>query len=429
LKKKLKFVDLFAGAGGLSLGFKKAQRDNGETVFEAGALIDNFEAAKLTYQKNNKSAPYHIRDINDLTANDIKKLCGLKKNQTLDLLMGGPPCQGFSTLNHNVRSKNKTFKEFLEDKQNKSLKKFLDLARELQPKFILMENVPNMIRCANKAYLKEINKILSEGSGYAISIKILNAAEFGVPQLRKRAFLVAARSDFILEKLPAKSRTKIAEAIEFADKYEKNLDYFLPKAKFQIVGNGPELMDTNNKNGFFSWHVSVKEAIDDLPSLKAGNSSTIYAKDPSTDYQFDLRNGNNTLFNHESRAHSAEILKKMRKIKPGQGNRHLDLKDRFENNDESKAKVDYLPQAYGRLHPKGPAYTITCNFRNPGSGFFTHYKDNRTLTVREAARLQSFPDDYYFCGSLTEQSTQVGNAVPPLLSKAIAEHLIKIFKL
>ncbi|MDC0065600.1 DNA cytosine methyltransferase [Verrucomicrobia bacterium] len=428
MKKKLKFVDLFAGAGGLSLGFKQARRDNGETAFEAGALIDNFEAAKQTYQKNNKSAPYHICDISTISADEIRKLAGLRKNQRLDLLMGGPPCQGFSTLNQKARSKNKTFNDFIKDKGNKLLKTFLDLASQLQPKFILMENVPNMIRCADKAYLKEIQKIFDEDGEYTICIKVLNAIEFGVPQLRKRAFLVAVHHD-VLNNSGAEVTNNIIRELESSDRKNKDFDYYLPKEKFQIVGNGQELMSAKSKNGYFAWHVSVKEAIDDLPSLKAGQTSVIYAKDPSTDYQLDLRNGNERVFNHEARSHSAEMQQKMNKIKPGEGNRHLESRDRFENNGGSKAKVDYLSQAYGRLHPKGPAYTITCNFQNPGSGFFTHYKDNRTITVREAARLQSFPDDYYFCGNMAEQTTQVGNAVPPLLAKEIAEHLINIFKL
>ena len=119
----------------------------------------------------------------------------------------------------------------------------------------------------------------------------------------------------------------------------------------------------------------------------------------------------------------------MKKIKPGKANRHLSESDRFENETDSEAKEDYLSQAYGRLHPDGIAYTITCNFHNPGSGYFTHYCDDRSLTVREAARLQSFPDSFNFLGTMTEQSTQVGNAVPPFLARAVAEHLVNIFEL
>ncbi|MDZ4696509.1 MAG: DNA cytosine methyltransferase [Deltaproteobacteria bacterium] len=120
------------------------------------------------------------------------------------------------------------------------------------------------------------------------------------------------------------------------------------------------------------------------------------------------------LFNHVARAHSAEFLEKISAIQPGQGNAQLPDGERFSDN--------YFSQAYARLHPQGIGFTITAHFRNPGSGRFTHYRDNRSITVREAARLQSFDDRFIFHGYDRDQERHVGNAVPPLMSAALARH-------
>jgi site-specific DNA-cytosine methylase len=162
--------------------------------------------------------------------------------------------------------------------------------------------------------------------------------------------------------------------------------------------------------------VSVESAIGDLPELTAGEGfdGCAYTRDCSTDYQCARRENSIALFNHVARTHSRRFLEKISAIQPGQGNAQLPDGERFSDN--------YFSQAYARLHPHGIGFTITAHFRNPGSGRFTHYRDNRSITVREAARLQSFDDRFIFCGCDRDQERHVGNAVPPLVAEALARH-------
>jgi DNA (cytosine-5)-methyltransferase 1 len=139
-----------------------------------------------------------------------------------------------------------------------------------------------------------------------------------------------------------------------------------------------------------------------------------YVVAPNSDYQRARRNASIGVFNHTSRAHSKAFIEKISIIGPGEGNASLPDAQRFSDN--------YYSRAYARLHPKGIGFTVTAHFRNPGSGRFTHYRDNRSISVREAARLQSFDDRFIFHGYETDQERHVGNAVPPLLAKALAEH-------
>ncbi len=150
--------------------------------------------------------------------------------------------------------------------------------------------------------------------------------------------------------------------------------------------------------------------------MKAGQSADgqTYPAPAETRYQAERRKGSIAIFNHIARSHSKEFLRKIGRIRPGKGNADLPDGERFSDN--------YYSQAYARLHARGIGYTITANFRNPGSGRFTHYRDKRSLTVREAARLQSFDDRFIFYGYESDQERHVGNAVPPLVAEALAAH-------
>ncbi|MDE3067387.1 MAG: DNA cytosine methyltransferase [Verrucomicrobiota bacterium] len=156
-----------------------------------------------------------------------------------------------------------------------------------------------------------------------------------------------------------------------------------------------------------------------MPLLNPGQEAIAYTNSPFSDYQTARRKGVRILANHFAREHDAEFVeKKLKKIPEDGSNQDLDGRSRFDRGREIK----YLSQAYGRLHRHGIAQTITAHFSNPGSGRFLHYRDHRSITVREAARFQSFDDAFVFCGLHQEQQRQVGNAVPPLLARAIAEH-------
>lgn len=226
----------------------------------------------------------------------------------------------------------------------------------------------------------------------------MSANEYGLPQLRRRAFIVGLR------------RKAGDTPLSF------------PKGKF------PKLLTAREVNAavhgeeevFFSLpFISVEDAIGDLPALETGDEAIAYTSEAFTDYQASRRHNAKLLSNHAARTHEDDFVeRKLKRIPEGGSNQDLDGRRRFDRG----RKIKYLSQAYGRLHRHGIAQTITAHFSNPGSGRFIHYRDHRSITVREAARFQGFDDSFVFCGLWQEQQKQVGNAVPPLLARALAEH-------
>jgi DNA (cytosine-5)-methyltransferase 1 len=397
-RKPIQFIDLFAGVGGLSWGFMKARSERGKKLFEPLLLVDQDEKARESFLRNSgKFNNFQCKDISKLNAKNIRELAELKGARRLDLLMGGPPCQGFSRLTKSSRSA-------LEDPRNELLRKFLNLAVALKPRIILFENVPAFKTFSEGRYIEETEKKLKRAGYKIVEARILNAAEHGVPQMRRRAIVIA-----------------IHKTVKLSRHYS-HPDQLFPPHTTPVFGNGQELQ---GDDFLFSTHVSVEEAIGDLPNIKSGEIRGSYGSEPQSDYQHMMRNGSNHLYNHEARKHTQKFIQnKIKKIPEGGSSKDLGKGERFDEGRELK----YLSQAYGRLHRKSLAYTITCHFLNPGSGRFLHYKDHRAITVREAARFQSFEDSFVFSGTLQEQAQQVGNAVPPLLARAIAENLFQLIK-
>lgn len=375
MRKLLTVVDLFAGVGGLTLGFLKANEAAGRFRFDARLLVDRDPTAAYTFKKNFPKIPYWPNDLSKVTGTDILGLLNLNRGE-LDFLIGGPPCQGFSPSG----------KRWLEDNRNKLMAHFITVAHEIAPKCVIIENVPTALSAWQKLFSEEIQEAFT---GYIVKTAVLNASQFGIPQMRKRAFVVALRADLRIS------------------------DFDFPGGSFDALDIGN---DSHSDAKAHLRFVSVEDAIADLPPLEAGESidGAPYSSEPSTKYQQARRVGSIGIFNHVARAHSKGFLKKISVIKPGEGNSQLPEDQRFSDN--------YHSQAYARLHPKGIGFTVTAHFRNPGSGRFTHYRDNRSITVREAARLQSFDDKIIFHGYETDQERHVGNAVPPLMAQAIARH-------
>lgn len=379
MAKALTVIDLFAGVGGFSLGFLNASAAAKKFKFDLRLLVDSDPSAAYTFKRNLPQIPFWPKDLGNVEGNEILKLAKLKTGE-LDFLIGGPPCQGFSPNG----------KRWLEDNRNRLISRFIDLAQQMQPKCAIIENVPMALSAYEKIFSEEVHNAFK---GYVAKAAVLNASEFGVPQIRKRAFIIALRDDLGVSQF------------EF------------PKGDFDAVDVGN---DTHKKAKSSQRFVSVSEAIGDLPALKAGQSvdGGPYSSTPESQYQQNRRKGAIAVFNHTARSHSKAFLKKIGPIRPGKGNADLPDGERFSDN--------YYSQAYARLHAKGIGFTITANFRNPGSGRFTHYRDKRSITVREAARLQSFDDWFIFHGYETDQERHVGNAVPPLLSQALAGHFGKL---
>ncbi len=381
-------IDLFAGTGGFAEGFVTARID-GTRLFDIKLLVDNDPEAAFNYRYNRPQANYLLTDLAITPPDTILGTAKVRKGE-LDVLIGGPPCQGFSPLRH---------KHILDDPRNQLMYAFLKIARQTAPRLFIVENVPNLLTAAKGKFWSEIQNCM-EGQ-YVVRAEVLNAYDYGVPQWRKRTFIAGFRRDLKIDNFSFPS-VQVTRKVH---------------AKRLIPNDGEEDLLPIIK----PW-ITTEEAIGDLPTLQPGEEASFYTREPFTDYQAARRRGSNVVSNHVARRHDRQFLQKLAKIEEGSSNQELDGRSRFDRGREIK----YLSQAYGRLHRKGIAQTITAHFLNPGSGRFIHYRDLRSITVREAARFQSFDDDFVFYGSMQTQQRLVGNAVPPLMSRAVAEHLGKI---
>ncbi len=366
-----KFIDLFCGCGGLSEGFE----DAGFRLL-AGNDIDQDMIA--SFNINHPNAHGISGDINTLNAEKLVESSGASVKE-VDLIIGGPPCQGFSTVG-NRRS---------DDPRNKLFYEFVRIVEETEPKVFVMENVTGLLTMqggkVRELIIDEFEKI-----GFNISYKILNSEDYGVPQKRRRVF-------FVGHKIPKK------------DFKFPNPTHEIKKKEFQKT-----LIESNLEKTPSVW-----DAIGDLPSLNAGDTALSYPIEPFTEFQRYLRDGQNELLEHRAPEHSKIMIERMKNIKQGQNHSSLPK--------ELQLKSGY-PNIYGRLIANEPADTITGNcgcISAPGR--FIHPFDNRVITVREAARLQSFKDSKKFVGPQNKKYKQVGNAVPPLMARALALEIMKLF--
>jgi DNA (cytosine-5)-methyltransferase 1 len=364
----LKVIDLFCGCGGLSCGFT-------QEGFEVLAGVDINKQALTTFSHNFPQALAIPGDLSKLEPEWLRRNLNLEKGE-LDCLIGGPPCQGFSkNVPATLRS--------LDDPRNKLMEVYLSFVKEFNPKAILIENVAEVVKAYENTVSEDILVELGK-LGYQAEVKALNIAEYGIPQLRRRAFFLASRVGPI--KFPTASHTK--------DSPNKQLS-------FELFENTPKPF------------VSVWEAIGDLPSLESGEGQNPikYQTFPQTEYQELMRNGDTLVYDHVARKLSPIQLERIKSLGEGEG---------MVNLPEHLRPLKGYSGAYGRLYPQEPARTITRWVFHPGSGRFGHPYDNRVITIREAARLQSFPDWFVFKGTYIKKSHQVGEAVPPLMGRKLA---------
>lgn len=389
-RRKFTMVDLFAGAGGLSCGLEMAG-------FQALGASEIEPVYASTYKANHGKTPCFTKDIRDLDAKEILSVIGLKKGQ-LDLLAGGPPCQGFS-INAPLRSKN--------DIRNHLFLEFIRMAKAFHPRGILIENVPGIVSFDKGGTIEAIYKSLAE-IGYKVEHKILFAGHYGIPQLRFRTFFIATRAGEASPGWPEPSHYVEARANFTGGK----------ELCMQVL----ELMRYHLKT-----QPKVSDALSDLPAITENDEETVkYVSPPKTEYQKVLRNGQKTVQNHKQ-AKLAPINLERLKFIP-QGGSWRDIPHDLLPEGMKKARRSDHTKRYGRLHPDGMCSTILTKC-DPHWGCFFHPFEDRVISVREAARIQSFPDRYVFLGGISQQYEQVGNAVPPLLARAVGQEIIKAIQM
>lgn len=352
---KYTVIDFFSGAGGLSKGFLDA-------YYDIILGVDWDDDALITFQKNHinsKALKLDLFDVNNLQiiVDYINQL-----HTTVDVIVGGPPCQGFSL----------TGPRKFDDPRNQLYLSLLEAVKLIQPKAFVIENVAGMATLYNGQIKDEIIKRFSQ-LGYNVTYSILCAADFGIPQIRKRLFFVGLKQEYGIFKFPK------------------------------------PIIDKNN-------YITCEDAISDLPSLEnsPGIDVGTYCNEPITDYQKLMRNDSKILYNHVATKHS-EYVKSVISLVPDGGN--------YKDLPQGVGSSRKFNEAWTRYNSKKPSKTIDTGHRN-----HFHYKYNRVPTVRENARLQSFPDNFIFYGSKTQQNKQVGNAVPPLLGYYIGLELKKYLK-
>lgn len=345
-------VDLFAGAGGMSVGAYQV----GLQVAHSVEIDPN---ATLTYSRNHPETNIIQRDIRTVTADNLRD----RPNRHVDILFGGPPCQGFSTSNQKTRSSSNPV--------NWLFTEYVRLVKEIEPSWVIFENVKGLIETEKGFFFRTVKESFSR-LGYTITALVLNAADYGVPQRRERLFVVGSRKGRTITQPPNR------------------------RAK----------------------NVTVRNAIADLPSLKIGASTDFlpYKGKPESAYAEQMRGDLSECGNHIVTKNSQEIARRYRHVPQGSNWKSIPAKLMTSYTDRTRCHTGI----YHRLREDTPSIVVG-NFRK---NMLIHPWEDRGLSVREAARLQSFPDNYRFYGSIGFQQQQVGNAVPPLLAKALFTHIL-----
>ncbi|MBQ0067939.1 MAG: DNA cytosine methyltransferase [Phascolarctobacterium sp.] len=368
---KLFSLDLFSGCGGLTLGFKKA----GVTSIFASDIDPN---CQLTFNYNFPNVPFFLQDITSISKAEVDKFL---QGKTPDIIIGGPPCQGFSLANKNRNNLNT-------DPRNKLFYQFLKFINWYNPKVFVMENVKGLLSMKNGEVIDTIyNEFTKAGQGYVVRVKVLKASDYGVPQCRERVVIIGYRNDIGKE----------------------------PLYPHPIEGE-----------------ITVDMAINDLPKINAGEGVDVqnYVYEAKNSFQRLMRVNSKFVYNHIAMKHTKRLVDRFHAIKTGQN-----LLDVWETHGavkrgspQEKSDIKFSQNNF-RVYGNKPAPTVAASFQ---SNFIHPYLD-RNFTAREGARLQSFPDDFVFQGFRTKMSwevglsqyQQIGNAVPPLLAFAIARQIVK----
>ena len=383
----IRVVDLFSGAGGLTLGFKnKILNDTFVKSDDYNILFANEidKNASDAFSLNFPQIPMLNCNITQITQNYLVE--NNIEYSDVDLVIGGPPCQSFSTVGRRQY-----------DERAQMYKEYRRMLSFLQPKVFLFENVTGLMTMKNAEGLPVLEDIKYEFSdfsdfginlSYEIKESVMNAKHFGVPQNRERVFLVGMRRDL-----------------------ESEFNWEFPDA---------ELI---SKDEF----LTLEDAIGDLPELGNGEKKEYYESNPYTFYQKLMRNNSVELTHHVNGLNGERMLKIMKTVTPGKGKNYINELVEAGKLDEKYFLTSGYHNTYGKLWWDRPSSTITNNLSTPSSLRCIHPIQNRALTPREGARIQSFPDTFHFIGNKENINSQIGNAVPPLLAMAIAQKLTSFF--
>lgn len=357
MPKEFRVLDLFCGAGGLSWGMHKNPH------FKTVVALDFDEKAAETFKKNMPSTEVVVGDITNTAVKD--RIITLAREKGINMLIGGPPCQGYSM---------KGKKLGLKDPRNFLFREYLNLVGQLQPDVFVIENVKGLLISTNGWFKDQIVQSIQD-LGYIVRFGILNAADFGVPQSRERAIFICSKHGTI--SLPESTVDK---------------------------------------------RTTVRDAISDLSYLESGEGDfeQEYTTVATSDYQRMMREGSDKLYNHKASNHKQIAIEKLKMIPPEQGKEYLP--EQLHGNQKFKT-------TWGRLKWDAVSPTIDTRFDASSNGTNNHPYLNRAITPREAARIQSFDDRFVFYGSKFYIRRQIGNAVPPLLAKAIADCIAQAFHL
>ncbi len=366
----MKCIDLFCGCGGMTLGFKWSG-------FESILASDIDENCGKTMERNFPETSFFLGNISDITKEDLDKII---QNIEIDIITGGPPCQGFSLANKN---RNK----MQDDPRNQLFYDYVKIIKWYNPKAFVMENVKGLLSMEKGKVIQTIKEEFENaGIGYNVDYKVLKASDYGVPQNRERVILIGFRKD---------------------------LNLF---PEFPTISTTPK--------------ITVDQAILDLPTIHAGEGQegVKYLTTPQNEYQVFMRQNSSKVYNHIAMRHTQRLIQRFEAIQPGKN--LLDVWDTHgamkRGNPTIKSEIKFS-QNNLRLIGDKPAPTVAASFQSN----FIHPYLNRNFTAREGARFQSFPDDFIFEGMRTKMSwekglsqyQQIGNAVPPLMAKAVADKI------
>ena len=351
----MRTIDLFAGCGGFSCGFERAG-------FQITTAVEFDKSIAESYKKNHKDTVMIADDIKNVDNDTV-----FKKGSAY-VIIGGPPCQGFSMAGARIRN------GFIDDPRNYLFKHYFNVVKLIRPQYFILENVKGILTLHNGKIFEEIKRIFESkeyfgDSPYKIQHKVVCSKDYGIPQNRERVIIIGSLKEF-----------------SFDDEISKTKDFIIKE------------IDEN-----FFKPVSVWDAISNLPApSKDGVLSNLNYKNS---FQLYLASSDKKTYNHIRTNHSSKAIERISKIK---------INENYTSLNESINSVH--SGSYGRLDPNGIAPTITTRFDTPSGGRFIHPYEDRTITPREAARIQSFPDDFEFVGNKTSICKQIGNAVPPKLA-------------